>query len=101
MRLVAAPAIAVFAFFFVTVSSRIVGLVGVTSNPTSGMTIVTLVGVSLVFVALGWTDALGMATVLTVDRGLRGGVDRRGYLAGSQDRFPGRGNTRTNNKSAN
>jgi len=66
MRVVAAPAIAVFAFFFVTVSSRIVGLVGVTSNPTSGMTIVTLVGVSLVFVALGWTDALGMATVLTV-----------------------------------
>ncbi len=66
MRLVAAPAIAVFAFFFVTVSSRIVGLVGVTSNPTSGMTIVTLVGISLVFVGLGWTDALGMATVLTV-----------------------------------
>jgi putative OPT family oligopeptide transporter len=50
----------------VAVSSRIVGLVGVTSNPTSGMTIVTLLGISLVFVALGWTDALGMATVLTV-----------------------------------
>jgi len=66
MRLVAAPAIAVFAFFFVTVSSRIVGLVGVTSNPTSGMTIVTLIGISLIFVGLGWTDALGMATVLTV-----------------------------------
>lgn len=66
MRLVAAPAIAIFAFFFVTVSSRIVGLVGVTSNPTSGMTIVTLIGISLVFVGLGWTDALGMATVLTV-----------------------------------
>jgi len=66
MRLVAAPAIAIFAFFFVTVSSRIVGLVGVTSNPTSGMTIVTLIGISLVFVALDWTDALGMATVLTV-----------------------------------
>jgi putative OPT family oligopeptide transporter len=66
MRLVAAPMIAIFAFFFVTVSSRIVGLVGVTSNPTSGMTIVTLVGISLIFVALGWTDSLGMATVLTV-----------------------------------
>ncbi len=66
MRLVAAPAIAIFAFFFVAVSSRIVGLVGVTSNPTSGMTIVTLIGISLVFVGLGWTDALGMATVLTV-----------------------------------
>jgi putative OPT family oligopeptide transporter len=66
LRLVAAPAIAVFAFFFVTVSSRIVGLVGVTSNPTSGMTIVTLIGISLVFVAIGWTDAVGMATVLMV-----------------------------------
>ena len=66
MRLVAAPAIAIFAFFFVAVSSRIVGMVGVTSNPTSGMTIVTLLGISLVFVGLGWTDALGMATVLTV-----------------------------------
>ncbi|MCP4707186.1 MAG: oligopeptide transporter, OPT family, partial [Planctomycetes bacterium] len=66
MRLIAAPLIAIFAFFFVTVSSRIVGLVGVTSNPTSGMTIVTLIGISLVFVWLGWTDMLGMATVLTV-----------------------------------
>lgn len=66
MRLVAAPAIAVFAFFFVTVSSRIVGLVGVSSNPTSGMTIVTLLGVSFIFVALGWTDAVGKATALTI-----------------------------------
>ena len=66
MRLIAAPLIAIFAFFFVTVSSRIVGLVGVTSNPTSGMTIVTLIGISLVFVWFGWTDMLGMATVLTV-----------------------------------
>jgi putative OPT family oligopeptide transporter len=66
MRLVAAPAIAVFAFFFVTVSSRIVGLVGVSSNPTSGMTIVTLLGVSMIFVLMGWTDAIGRATALTI-----------------------------------
>ena len=66
MRLVAAPAIAVFAFFFVTVSSRIVGLVGVSSNPTSGMTIVTLLGVSMLFVLLGWTDTAAKFTVLTV-----------------------------------
>jgi putative OPT family oligopeptide transporter len=66
MRIVAAPAIAIFAFFFVTVSSRIVGLVGVSSNPTSGMTIVTLLAVSMIFVALGWTDAIGKATALTV-----------------------------------
>ncbi len=58
--------IAVFAFFFVTVSSRIVGLVGVTSNPTSGMTIATLLGTSLVFFLMGWTDMAGKATALMV-----------------------------------
>lgn len=66
VRGVAALLIAVFAFFFVTVSSRIVGLVGVTSNPTSGMTIATLLGTSMIFYLLGWTDSLGKATVLMV-----------------------------------
>jgi putative OPT family oligopeptide transporter len=66
VRAVAAILIAVFAFFFVTVSSRIVGLVGVTSNPTSGMTIATLLGTSLVFLLLGWTDLAGKATALMV-----------------------------------
>jgi len=65
-RAVASVAIAVFAFFFVTVSSRIVGLVGVTSNPTSGMTIATLLGTSLIFYLLGWTDMAGKATALMV-----------------------------------
>lgn len=65
-RGVAAIMIGVFAFFFVTVSSRIVGLVGVTSNPTSGMTIATLLGVSMIFFMLGWTDTLGKATALMV-----------------------------------
>jgi len=65
-RLVAGICITIFAFMFVTVASRIVGLVGVTSNPTSGMTIVTLLGTSLVFYALGWTDTFGKITVLTV-----------------------------------
>jgi len=41
-------------------------MIGVSSNPTSGMTIVTLLGTSLLFLALGWTDILGMATALTV-----------------------------------
>ncbi|MEM8997237.1 MAG: oligopeptide transporter, OPT family, partial [Acidobacteriota bacterium] len=66
VRLIAAVCIAIFAFFFVTVSSRIVGLVGVTSNPTSGMTIATLLGVSMVFFGLGWTDTAGKATALMV-----------------------------------
>jgi putative OPT family oligopeptide transporter len=66
VRALASVLIAVFAFFFVTVSSRIVGLVGVTSNPTSGMTIATLLGTSLVFFLCGWTDAFGKATALMV-----------------------------------
>jgi len=66
MRLVAAICVGVFAFFFVTVSSRIVGFVGVTSNPTSGMTIATLIGTSTVFYLLGWTDMTGKITALTV-----------------------------------
>jgi putative OPT family oligopeptide transporter len=65
-RALASVCIAVFAFFFVTVSSRIVGLVGVTSNPTSGMTIATLLGTASVFYLMGWTDILGKATALMV-----------------------------------
>jgi putative OPT family oligopeptide transporter len=66
VRALASVLIAIFAFFFVTVSARIVGLVGVTSNPTSGMTIATLLGTSLVFYLMGWTDLAGKATALMV-----------------------------------
>jgi putative OPT family oligopeptide transporter len=65
-RLVAAVCVAVFAFFFVTVASRIVGLVGVTSNPTSGMTIAALLGTAGIFLAMGWTDMTGKAAAITV-----------------------------------
>jgi putative OPT family oligopeptide transporter len=66
IRLLASLLIVIFAFFFVTVSSRIVGLVGVTSNPTSGMTIAALLGTSIIFLMVGWTDDIGKATALTV-----------------------------------
>ena len=66
LRAVAAFMVIVAAFFFVTVSSRIVGLVGVTSNPTSGMTIATLLAVSSVFLLMDWTGDAGKVTVLTV-----------------------------------
>lgn len=65
-RILTGVCIAFFSFMFVTVSSRIVGLVGVTSNPTSGMTIVTLLGTSLLFYLIGWTDISAMATALTI-----------------------------------
>jgi OPT family oligopeptide transporter len=47
--------IVVFGFFFVTVASRIVGLIGSSSNPISGMTIATLMATCLVFIGLHWT----------------------------------------------
>ena len=65
-RLVAALGVAIFGVCFVVVSSRIVGLIGVSSNPTSAMTLVTLLGVSIVFVACGWTDPSARAAILTV-----------------------------------
>lgn len=66
IRAVAAACVVLFAFFFVTVASRIVGLVGVTSNPTSGMTIAALLGTASIFLLFGWTDAFGKAAALTV-----------------------------------
>lgn len=66
MRFFSALAIAVFAFCFVTVSSRIVGMIGVSSNPTSGMAIVTLLGTGLIFHLLGWNDLTGKITALTI-----------------------------------
>jgi putative OPT family oligopeptide transporter len=65
-RLVAAIGVAIFGVAFVVVSSRIVGLIGVSSNPTSAMTLVTLLGVSVVFVMLGWNDPSARAAILTV-----------------------------------
>ena len=52
---VASVLVVIFGFFFVTVSSRIVGLIGSSSNPISGMTIATLILTCTIFVALGWT----------------------------------------------
>jgi len=65
-RALAAVLVVIFAFFFVTVASRIVGMVGVTSNPTSGMTIASLLGTAGVFLVMGWTDITGKAAALTV-----------------------------------
>lgn len=65
-RLAAALGVGLFGILFVVVSSRIVGLIGVSSNPTSGMTLVTLLGVALVFVLCGWKDPSARAAILTV-----------------------------------
>src|SRR6185369_6009977 len=49
--------IIILGFLFVTVSSRLTGEVGSSSNPISGMTVATLLITCLVFLALGWTAA--------------------------------------------
>ncbi len=56
----------VFAFLFVLVSARIVGIVGSSSNPVSGMTIATLLVTSVIFVKLGAQGVSGMLQVLTL-----------------------------------
>lgn len=67
-RLVAAIGVGIFGVVFVVVSSRIVGLIGVSSNPTSGMALVTLLGTALIFVVLGWNNPVdaARAAILTV-----------------------------------
>jgi putative OPT family oligopeptide transporter len=65
-RIVASLGVAIFGVCFVVVSSRIVGLIGVSSNPTSAMTLVTLLGASVIFVLCGWTDPSARAAILTV-----------------------------------
>lgn len=58
--------VVIFGFFFVTVSSRIVGLIGSSSNPVSGMTIATLMATSLIFVGIGWTGDIYEPLALVV-----------------------------------
>lgn len=65
-RLVCALGVAVFGLLSVAVAARIVGIVGVSSQPTSGITLVTLLGTAAVFAALGWDDLGARAAVLTV-----------------------------------
>ncbi len=56
----------VFGFFFVTVSSRIVGIIGSSNSPVSGMTIATIMGTALVFIAFGLTGKVFQPMVLVV-----------------------------------
>ena len=65
-RAVCAAGVGVFGILFVAVAARIVGLVGVSSQPTSGIALITLLGVASIFAAAGWTDPSARAAVLTV-----------------------------------
>ena len=65
-NIVASIFVVIFGFLFVTVSSRITGLIGSSANPVSGMTIATLMATSAIFLALGWTAPAFGALVLTI-----------------------------------
>ena len=65
-NLAASVLIVVFGFLFVTVSSRIVGLIGSSANPISGMTIATLMATSAIFLVEGWTTPAFGALAITI-----------------------------------
>jgi putative OPT family oligopeptide transporter len=91
-HVLAAIMIVIFGFFFVTVSSRIVGLIGSSSNPISGMTITTLMITCLIFVALGWTGheytivALSIGAIVCIAAANGGNTSqdlKTGYIVGA------------------
>ena len=65
-NLVAALLVLVFGFLFVTVSCRICGLIGTSSNPVSGMTIATLMATCAMFLVTGWTGTAYGALAITI-----------------------------------
>ncbi len=62
----AAILVVVFGFLFVTVSSRITGLIGSSSNPISGMAIATLMATCAMFLVMGWTGTAFSALAITI-----------------------------------
>ena len=84
--------IVLFGFFFATVSSRITGLIGSSSNPISGMTIATLIITCIIFVALGWTGdvyapvALSVGAIVCIAAANAGNTSqdlKTGYIVGA------------------
>lgn len=92
VNLLGAVLIIIFGFFFVVVSSRITGEIGVSANPISGMTIAALIGTTTIFLLIGWTGvdhrvaALSIAGVIAVSAGNAGATSqdlKTGFLVGS------------------
>ena len=66
VNLIGALIIVVFGFFFATVSSRMVGLIGSSNNPVSGMTIATLLFATVILKATGTTGITGMVGAISI-----------------------------------
>lgn len=91
-NVVASILVVVLGFFFVTVSSRLVGILGSSSNPISGMTIGALLATCLIFLAVGWTGhayeavALSIGAVVCIAAANAGATSqdlKTGYIVGS------------------
>ncbi len=85
-----------FGFLFVTVSSRLTGEVGSSSNPISGMTVATLLLTSLVFLIIGWTappyyvTALSIGAIVCIAASNGGTTSqdlKTGFLVGSTPKY--------------
>jgi putative OPT family oligopeptide transporter len=88
--------VVIFGFFFVTVSSRIVGLVGTSNNPISGMTIATLMGTCLIFTSVGWSGkfyeplAIVVGGLICIAAANAGGTSqdlKTGYIVGATPKY--------------
>src|SRR4029079_3190025 len=88
--------VVLFGFFFVTVSSRIVGIIGSSSNPISGMTIATLMATCLLFVSIGWggeayeSVALCVGAIVCIAAANAGATSqdlKTGYIVGATPLF--------------
>lgn len=86
----------IFGAFFVTVSSRIVGLIGSSNNPISGMTIATLMGTCLIFIAVKWTGHFyepmalivgGMICIAAANAGATSQDLKTGYIVGATPKY--------------
>lgn len=87
--------VVLFGALFVTVSSRIVGLIGSSNNPISGMTIATVMGTSLIFLSLGWSGQAyeplvlvvgGMICIAAANAGATSQDLKSGYIVGATPR---------------
>jgi putative OPT family oligopeptide transporter len=96
MNLLGALLIVVFGFLFVTVSSRLVGEIGSSSNPISGMTVATLLFTCLIFLIVGWTGpgyyvtALSVGAIVCIAASNAGGTSqdlKTGFLVGATPRL--------------
>ena len=96
MNLLGAILIVVFGFLFVTVSSRLTGEIGSSSNPISGMTVATLLLTCLIFLVVGWTGgayyvtALSVGAIVCIAASNGGGTSqdlKTGFLVGGTPRF--------------